>query len=180
MSDLLAWIQGSALGQFVRESGPWTYPVINLAHILGIATLFGAVLVLDFALIGAAVGEGGTDPVDIGKDAGRARHRGAAPAVIHAAAPIAGGGFLLAAATGIGLLSANATEYQGNVFFLIKLPAIALGALNALLVRRTAAWRALGARDLAPAETKRLAWMGAVSLVSWTTAIAAGRLIAYW
>ena len=89
-------------------------------------------------------------------------------------------GFLLAAATGVGLLSANASEYQGNPFFLIKFPVIALGATNALLVRRTAAWRALGVRALQPSEARQLAWMGGISLVSWTAAIAAGRMIAYW
>jgi len=42
----------SALGHFMRESGPWTYAIVNLAHILGIAALFGAVLIIDLRLLG--------------------------------------------------------------------------------------------------------------------------------
>ena len=52
MYDLLAWIEASSLGRVMRESGPWTYALVNLAHILGIASLFGAVLVLDLRLLG--------------------------------------------------------------------------------------------------------------------------------
>ena len=36
----------------MRESGPWTYAFVNLAHVLGIATLFGSILVLDLRLVG--------------------------------------------------------------------------------------------------------------------------------
>ena len=36
----------------MRESGVWTYGIVNLAHILGIAMLFGAILVLDLRLLG--------------------------------------------------------------------------------------------------------------------------------
>ena len=52
MHDLLSWAEASALGHLMRESGAWTYAVVNLAHILGIATLFGSVLVLDLRLLG--------------------------------------------------------------------------------------------------------------------------------
>ena len=36
----------------MRESGVWTYGVVNLVHILGVASLFGSVLVLDLRLLG--------------------------------------------------------------------------------------------------------------------------------
>ena len=38
----MAWMQTSTLGHFMRESGPWTYAVVNLTHILGLASLFGS------------------------------------------------------------------------------------------------------------------------------------------
>ena len=87
---------------------------------------------------------------------------------------------MLAAATGVGLLSSNATEYHGNPFFTIKFPAIALGVTNAVGIRRSAAWRAIGTRDLTHSEARRLGWLGATSLTCWTAAITAGRLIGYW
>ena len=39
MHDALDWLQSSALGMFMRGTGPWTYPVVNVIHVLGVATL---------------------------------------------------------------------------------------------------------------------------------------------
>ncbi|MBI4887432.1 MAG: DUF2214 domain-containing protein, partial [Acidobacteria bacterium] len=52
MRDFLAWMQASTLGVSMRESGVWTYAVVNLTHILGVATLFGSILILDLRLLG--------------------------------------------------------------------------------------------------------------------------------
>lgn len=145
----------------MRGSSAWTYPLVNLAHILGVATLFGSVLLTDLALLGVW-------------------RRKALPALAHAASPVSAAGFVLAAVTGVGLLASNATEYRGNLFFLVKFPAIAAGVVNALVLRRTTAWQALDSRELTPRESSRLAWMGGLSLVCWLTAVTAGRLIGYW
>ena len=53
MQGLLTWLQGSPLGELMRSLGVWTYGVVNLVHILSVATLFGAVLMLDLRLLGA-------------------------------------------------------------------------------------------------------------------------------
>lgn len=161
MYEFLTWLESSRLGHVMRESGPWTYPLVNLAHLLGVAALFGSVLVMDLALIGAG-------------------RRPSLPAIAAAAAPISKAGFLLAVLSGIGLLVSNATEYQGNPFFLVKFPLIALGLGNALVVGRSSAWRALGHRPLTSTETRRLGRLGALSLFCWLSAVAAGRLIGYW
>jgi len=161
MHDVLAWLESSALGAFMRGSGPWTYPVVNLIHVLGIATLFGAVLILDLRLLGV--------------------WRSAPLSTITtAAAPVAMAGFALAAASGGCLLAANALEYEGNPFLLVKFSAIGLALANAVALGRTAAWRSRKTRDLSPSEAQTLAVMGGVSLISWLTAIAAGRMIGYW
>ena len=161
MHDVLAWLQSSALGTFVRGSGPWTYPIVNLIHIVGIATLFGAVLILDLRLLGVWR----SAPLS---------------AITAAAAPVAMAGFALAAASGVCLLAANALEYEGNPFLLVKFSAIGLALANAVALGRTAAWRSHTTRDLSPSEARTLALMGGVSLISWLTAIAAGRMIGYW
>jgi hypothetical protein len=93
---------------------------------------------------------------------------------------VAATGFVIAATTGVGLLATKATEYVGNPFLLIKFPAIALGLINAVVVRLTPAWRAHVTRDLTPAEEWQLGMLGGVSLLCWLTAITAGRMIAYW
>jgi hypothetical protein len=159
--DAARWLQGSALGHFMRESGVWTYAIVNLAHILGVAALFGSVLVLDLRLVGVG-------------------RRTSLAALADATVPVAAVGFAVAAATGVGLLVTKATEYVGNPFLAVKFPAIALGLINVLAISRSSAWRARGQRDLSPGERRRLAVMGGLSLACWLTAIAAGRLIAYW
>jgi hypothetical protein len=161
MHDALAWLESSALGMFMRDSGPWIYPVVNVIHVLGVATLFGAVLVLDLRLLGVW-------------------RRAALAPVTAVAAPVAIGGFALAAASGVCLLAANALEYEGNPVLLVKFSAIGLGLLNAIVLRRTAAWRARTTRNLSQSETRLLALMGGVSLISWLTAVCAGRTIGYW
>lgn len=161
MYGILSWMESSALGQFMRESGPWTYPVVNLAHILGIAALFGAVLVVDLRLLGLW-------------------QRTPLSAVTTVGGPVAAFGFGLAAVSGLGLIASNATEYAGNPFLAVKFPAIALGLINAIVWRRSRAWREHGHRELSRRERRQLATMGGISLCSWLTAITAGRMIGYW
>jgi putative flippase GtrA len=161
LHEFLSWMEQSALGHFMRESSLWTYPVVNLLHIIGIASLFGSVVILDLRLLGCW------------------RRVPLAP-LTNVAVPVATMGFLLAAPTGLGLLATKATEYLGNPFLLIKFPAIALGLINAFVLNLSPAWRARGHRDLSRSERRQLAVMGGVSLACWLTAISAGRLIAYW
>ena len=48
----MAWLEGSAVGHLMRDNGVWFYGIVNLTHILGVATLFGAVIILDLRLLG--------------------------------------------------------------------------------------------------------------------------------
>ena len=161
LRDFLLWAEGSALGHFMRESGPWTYAVINLSHIIGVATLFGSVLVLDLRLLGLW------------------RHVPIA-ALASATTPVASVGFAIATTTGSALLATKATDYLHNPFFMIKFPAIALALINLLVLNLTPAWRARGARELSREENRLLAVMGGISLACWLTAVSAGRMIGYW
>jgi hypothetical protein len=93
---------------------------------------------------------------------------------------MAAAGFGIAAVSGAGLLATKATEYVGNPFLYIKIPAIGLALLNVFLVHRSSAWRAYKNRDLTYTERRRLAAMGGTSLFFWLTSICAGRMIGYW
>ena len=161
MPEFLTWLEASLLGRAIRGSGVWTYAVINTAHVLSVASLFGSILVLDLRLLGLW------------------RRVSLAPIAI-VSSQIAGIAFVAAAATGACLLAVNGSEYIGNPWLLLKFPAIAVGFANALLVRRSAGWQALGARDLTSDELRRLTLIGGVSLAAWLTALVAGRMIAYW
>jgi hypothetical protein len=145
----------------MRQSGPWTYGIVNLVHLLGVATLFGSILVLDLRLIGAW-------------------RQTPLATVARVVTPVAQVGFAVAAASGVALLSSNATEYLDNPFFAIKFPAIGLGLVNVWALGRLPAWRARGEREPSTAERRQLAVAGALSLASWLTAVSAGRMIGYW
>jgi hypothetical protein len=157
----MAWLEASALGQVMRGSGVWAYGVVNLTHILGVATLFGSLLVLDLRLLGLW------------------RHVALA-AIAVPTVPIAVAGFAVAALSGACLITTNATEYVGNPFLLIKFPAIALGLLNVALLHFLPAWKARRTREPSDRERAQLAAAGGVSLACWLTAISAGRMIGYW
>jgi hypothetical protein len=145
----------------MRESGPWTYAFVNLGHILGVATLFGSVLVLDLRLLGVG-------------------RRIPLAAVSAATIPVSGAGLVLALITGSALLATKATAYADNPFLLIKFPAIALGLLNAIGLNFLPAWKMRATRELSTAEHRQLTVVGAFSLVCWLTAVGAGRMIGYW
>jgi hypothetical protein len=94
--------------------------------------------------------------------------------------PVAFTGFVVAAISGVGLLATKATEYHDNPFLLIKFPAIFVALLNVAVLSSRPAWTSMGRRELTSRERHELAVSGAVSLVSWITAVAAGRMIGYW
>ena len=155
------WLEGSLLGQFTRSLGVWSYGTINLVHIIGIALLFGSILLLDLRLLGA------WRKVPLVALSG--------PTTFMARI-----GFALAVCSGIPMLSVNATDYIGNPFLLVKFPAIALALVNVWLVHRSQAWRAHRVRDLMPRERRRLAIAAGLSLTFWLTAITGGRMLGYW
>lgn len=141
--------------------GVWSYGLFNLAHILGIATLFGSILMLDLRLLGLW-------------------RRIALGSIASFALPLAGCGFAVAALSGICMLATNANEYTGNPFFYIKFPAIGLALLNAAALHFLPAWRMRDSREPTRRERRVLAALGGTSLVCWLTAISAGRMIGYW
>jgi hypothetical protein len=160
-APIFRWLEHSALGEFTRSLGVWSYGIINLVHILGITLLFGSILILDLRLLGA--------------------WRQVPLALLsRPTTTMAQIGFVLAVSSGIPMLTVKTTDYIGNPFLLIKFPAIALALVNIWLVHRSAAWRAHRQRDLQPAEQRRLAQGAAVSLTFWLTAITSGRMIGYW
>jgi len=162
MRAILLWIEATSLGHLMRESGPWTYAIVNLTHILAVSALFGSVLVLDLRLLGVW--------------SRRVRLADLSAAVV----PVALTGFLIAVATGAAMLATKATAYVDNPFLLIKFPAIAVGVINAAVLNMTPAWQELRLRALTPRERRQLAIFGGISLAAWLTAVTCGRMIGYW
>jgi len=161
VTRLLTWAEATAIGHFMRESGPWTYAIVNVAHVLAVAALFGSVLVLDLRMLGLG-------------------RRIPLAAVSAAAVPVAGVALVLALPTGFALLATHATDYLDNPFVLVKFPAIALGLLNVVVLNRLPGWQSRASREPSSGERRQLAVVAAISLASWTTAVVCGRMIGYW
>lgn len=148
MQDLLAGVEASALAAHLRASR-WTYPLVNVAHVLGVALLVGGVAPLDLRLLGLWPRE----PI--------AR-------LVAVLRPVAATGAALAVLTGLLLFAANARDYAGTGLFRLKIALLAVALANTALHRGLAA--------LPPAR-QRLA--GALSLALWIAILVCGRLIGY-
>jgi hypothetical protein len=159
--EFLTWLEASALGEFMRESGRWTYGITNLIHVFGIALLFGSIATLDLRLLG------------VWRQIPISHLR--RPLVLMAAT-----GISTALLSGIGLLATQATEYVRNPFLFIKFGAIALGLINIAALRAGGFWSAAERADATASGRTKLALAGAASLACWITAVSAGRMIAYW
>jgi hypothetical protein len=157
----LFWLEDSQLGGFVRSLGVWSYGILNLAHILGIAMLFGAILILDLRLLGL------WRSVPLAS-------------LSRPTVQLAVTGFCLAVASGVPMLTVKAGDYADNPFLLIKFPAILLALVNIWLMHRSPPWRAHRARELDSRERRWLAVGASLSLALWLTAITSGRMLGYW
>ena len=157
----MTWLEMSALGIAMRETGLWTYAIVNLTHILGVSMLFGSIVVLDLRLLGVWR----QIPLDL---------------IARPTTVVGGTGFAIAILSGPALLATKATEYVGNPFLPIKLVAITLGIINIAIIHNLPGWKARANPQPGVSERRQLAIAGGTSLVCWASAISAARLIAYW
>src|SRR5689334_2584671 len=159
LNRLLKLLQSSALGEAVRGA-EYLYPVLEAAHILGIALLVGPAFTFDLRLLGVG-------------------HR--AVSVTSAARnllPVSHIGFAIVVVTGIALLSAQATVIAGTGAAPWKFGLLILACLNVLvfhggIYRRVSEWSDAAATPIAARVS------AAASLIAWTGVILAGRLLAY-
>ena len=157
MNPIFAWIESSALSEWVRGSDCiCAFPTIVTLHNIGLAFLAGGGIVIDLRVIGIA-------PDMPLKPMGRFF-------------PLLWLAFALNASTGILLLIAYPTKALTNPLFYIKLSLIALAVGLAYRIA-TDILRAseIDHRPLV-AKVKVLAM---ASLAAWVALIAAGRYLAY-
>jgi len=158
----LGALEASGLGQAMRQ-WLWLYPSVEVVHLVGIALLFGSIVVLDLRLLGLS------------------RHIPVRMLARHVL-PWTAASFLLIIPSGLLMFMAHASEFVESEVFILKLALIMAAGLNAALFHaitfRTAdVWDTEEMRKLAPPPSARLA--GALSLVLWISVIACGRLLAY-
>jgi hypothetical protein len=136
----------------------YVYPLVNAAHILGLATLFGAILALDLRLLGL----GGTVPVQpLARFLPRVAAAGLAAGVL----------------TGSLLFLVQPVDYARNPYLLAKLGFVATGAAHAIVVHRSRGWQTV--QGPLGIVTPGLRLSALLSLTIWTAAVVAGRFIGF-
>lgn len=152
---LAAALEASSLGAWARAG--WNYPIVNVLHLVGLALLVGPIVLLDLRLLGF----------------GKAFAPDATSAAL---TPIAVAGGVLMLASGIALLAADATSLATNRVMLLKLLLVALGLANALAFRVVHGRHLRRWRHVVPLPARAQALL---SILLWTLALVAGRMIAY-
>ena len=154
MMSILAQLESSAFGSWLRESGSiWAYPAVLTLHTIGLAVLVGANAVLDLRLLGA----GSRIPL----------------APLERLFPVMWAGFWINAASGVALFVADATTKGTTTLFLSKLAIVVAGVVVLRRIRTTV----FGRGPAAASRTSTL--LACASLALWLLAIVTGRYMAY-
>ncbi len=153
------WLQEGSISTAIRESTT-LWPVLEGSHLIGMALMMAPVMMYDFRLIGV---RWKSDPVS---------------KVKWSFLPITFFGFVLMVTTGVLLFWSEPMKCYNSGYFRIKVVALILAGLNALVFhstidRTTAQW------DTASPPPFRARMAGIMSLTLWTAVIFAGRYTAY-
>jgi len=156
--DVTDWLEASALGVWTRESPSiWAYPTILTLHTIGLGMLTGANAVVDFRLLALAP----RLPLSSLLPLYRFMWSGLAINVV----------------TGIVLFVAEATSKARQPVFFVKLTFIALALATTVKIRSSVLQDpVIEHSGTIPRRARQLALL---SLLLWTAAITAGRLMAY-
>jgi hypothetical protein len=157
MEALLGWLEATPLSVWTREStSVWAFPAVLSAHAIGMALAAGISMAFALHLLGVG--------------------RGIPTAEFRRFVGLLWAGFWLNAVSGVVLLIAYPTKALTNPVFYLKMFCIGVAMRLFVVTKRELL------RDDLPQHARvspRWRWMAAASLVSWTGAITAGRLLAY-
>ncbi len=153
LQGLFERLEQSSIGEAVRQS-VWLFPVVEAAHLLGLALLGGAVLMLDLRLLGVGLR---SQPLSV-------LERQTRPWLI--------GAVLVMVSTGVPLALSEALKLYGKEAYWVK-----MGALAAVLAFTFAVRNPLARRDPQIGAMTRA--MALLSIALWLTVAAAGRWIGF-
>jgi hypothetical protein len=159
ITALLKSLEATGLATKIRES-LYLFPLLESAHVIGLALVFGTIVIIDLRLLGAASVE-------------RPFKRMASDILKWTWAA-----FGLTALTGALMFSTNADVYYHNFYFRAKMLLLALAGINMLAFELTAGktvQRWDGARS-APSSGRAVA---VLSIVIWIGVIFMGRMIGF-
>ena len=159
MPTFLRWLQGTGLAARIRDS-LFVFPLLESAHVIGLALVFGTIAVIDLRLLGVASTE-------------RSFQRMASDILKWTWAA-----FALTALTGSLMFMTNAVVYAHNFYFRLKMALLVLSGINMLAFELTAG-RTIHRWDQAPSAPPMGRAVATLSLVMWIAIIFAGRIIGF-
>jgi hypothetical protein len=155
--ELFTWLQDTSFAHWVAGSPSLlAYPTILTLHTVGMAIVVGTCAVIDLRLLGVG------DAVPL--------------KALSGAPPLVWTGFLINAATGFALFTTDAEHKAMQTVFFVKLALIFLALIVYARIRRLVFRSPAALASPISGEVKALA---VLSLMLWTGATVAGRLMAY-
>lgn len=159
LTSIVQGIESSGLGELMRGSLK-AFPIVEAAHVMAVALVFGTILIVDLRLLGLL-------------DTRRAVTR-----VSDELLRLTWAGFFIAVITGVAMFTANATTYFDNTPFQLKMLALLGAGINMaffqfVTFKSAADWNV----GRLPPPAARMA--GALSILLWTSVIFLGRWIGF-
>lgn len=156
---LLDWLQRTGVAVQIRDS-LYAFPLLEAAHVIGLALVFGTIAIVDFRLLGWA-------------STHRPFRRLAADTLKWTWAA-----FALTFLTGGLMFITNALVYFENTYFRAKVLLLVLAAVNVAVFELTAG-RRVQEWETGPAAPPIGRIVAMVSLVVWVGVIVTGRMIGF-
>jgi uncharacterized protein DUF6644 len=153
------WLGNTSWSIAFHESR-YVFLVVLMIHVLTLSVFVGTALMIDLRLLGRTM-----TGVPVSQ-------------VMTRLMPWTQAGFLVMLVTGALLFYAAPVARYENIFFRVKMAALAMAVINMWLFRRTV-YRRVGEWDLDPVPPRRVRMVGALSLVLLALIITAGRMMAY-
>ena len=159
IAAILKWLEASGLATRIRDS-LFLFPLIESIHVIGLALVFGTIIIIDLRLLGAA-------------SAHRSFQRMASDILKWTWAA-----FAVTALTGALMFITNAAVYYNNFYFRTKMLLLVLSGMNMLAFELTAG-RTIHQWDKSPSAPRAGRTVAALSVALWIGVIIAGRLIGF-
>ena len=153
---MLNWLETTSIAVWLAESpSVWAMPTVLTLHTTGMAVLVGASWVLDLRLLG------------INRNVPLSAYRWVFRAVAI--------GLIVNLITGVLLFMKNATTWGTALPFLAKMAFVVASAATILPIRTYVLNSGAGPNEI----SGRARMLAVASIVAWTAAVTAGRLLAY-
>jgi hypothetical protein len=156
--NLFAWIEATSLAEYVRVSA-LGYPMMIALHSLGLAIMVGLSVVLSLRVLGF--------------------FRAIPFTALQRLLPVAWVGFIVNTLSGSSLFAAQATTYVTDFEFLLKMAFVVVGAVLVGLMQGAISANISAGITTASATSSTLKLFAIGTIIAWTIAMVAGRLIAY-